>query len=153
MSAFLPLLDAISGRIRPPVALILGAPRVAAQLVERLAPGPVVCYQMDLFQAEHLREELKGAGLTAEVQASPDLWDLSPTFQTVLFPSPPRGERDLKIDMVEQAFHILMEKGTFIALSPVPNDQLYPKLIKKIFGKVSVTDRGQDGVAFWAVRE
>src|SRR5436309_15928334 len=153
MSAFFPLLDAVIGRVKPPVALVLGAPGVAAQLVERLRVSPVVCYQMDLFQAERLREDLAGAGRTAEVRTAPDLWDLPAEFQTVVFPSPPRGERDLKIDMVEQAFHILRDKGIFIVLSPIRNDHLYAKLVKKIFGKAAVTDLGKEGQAVWAVRD
>src|SRR5260221_6238078 len=153
MSAFLPLLDVVKARVQPPVALVLGAPGVVTQLVERLNIAPVVCYQMDLFQAERLRKDLAGAGLTADVRTAPDLWDLPAEFQTVVFPSPPRGERDLKIDVVEQAFHILRDKGTFIALSPIRNDQLYAKLVKKIFGKSSVTDLGKEGVAVWGVRD
>jgi 16S rRNA (guanine1207-N2)-methyltransferase len=153
MSAFLPLLDVVRNRVQSPVALVLGAPRVAAQLVERLSPATVVCYQMDLFQAERLREELAAAQLTAEVRTAPDLWDLPAEFQTVLFPSPPRGERELKIDMVEQAFHILRKNGTLVALSPVEHDQLFPKLLKKIFGKASITDLGKEGMAVWAARD
>ena len=153
MSAFLPLLDTVMTRVHPPVALVLGAPRVVTQLVERLNPAAVVCYQMDLFQAERLREDLAGANLTAEVRTAPDLWDVPAEFQTVLFPSPPRGERELKIDMTEQAFHVLRDKGMFVALSPVAHDQLFPKLVKKIFGKASVTDLGKEGLAVWAARE
>jgi 16S rRNA (guanine1207-N2)-methyltransferase len=153
MSAFFPLLDAVKQRVEPPVALVLGAPGVAAQLVERLNQSPVVCYQMDLYQADRLRENLAGAGLPADVRTAPDLWDLPAEFQTVVFPSPPRGERDLKIDVVEQAFHVLRDKGTFVALSPIRGDQLYAKLVKKIFGKSSLTDLGKEGVAVWGVRD
>lgn len=153
MSAFLPLLDAVRNRVHPPVAVVLGAPRVVAQLVERVSTSAVVCYQMDLFQADRLREELAAANLAADVRTAPDLWDLPAEFQTVLFPSHPRGERELKIDMVEQAFHILRDGGTFVALSPVENDQVFPKLVKKIFGKASVTSLGKDGVAVWGTRD
>src|SRR5258708_5030750 len=153
MAEFLPLLQAAAHRVVPPVALVLGAPRLVAELVSAIPSPQAVCYQMDLFQADRLRFELSAAGRNAEVRTAPDLWDLPADFQTVVFPSPPRGERDLKIDMVEQSFHILRDKGTFIALSPIANDQFYPKLIKKIFGKTSVTDLGKAGVAVWGWRD
>src|SRR5260370_11333074 len=137
MAEFLPLLQAAAHRVVPPVALLLGAPRLVAELVNALPPSQLVCYQMDLFQADRLRFELSAAGLNAEVKTAPDLWDLPADFQTVLFPSPPRGERDLKIDMVEQGFHLLRPKGAFIVLSPIATDQFYPQLLNKIFGNCS----------------
>src|SRR5262245_60086441 len=93
MSAFLPLLDAIRNRVQPPVAVVLGAPRVVTQIVERLAVSNIVCYQMDLFQADRLREEISAANQSAEVATDADLWDLPPELQTVLFTLAPRDER------------------------------------------------------------
>lgn len=107
---------------------------------------------MDLFQAERLREDLQAAGLQADVQAAADLWDLPATFQTVLFPAPPRGERELKLDMVDQGFHLLQRKGTFVALSTVRNDQLFPAWMKKVFGK-SAPVYTKDGSVIWSVRD
>ncbi|MFL5339116.1 MAG: class I SAM-dependent methyltransferase [Gemmataceae bacterium] len=152
MAQFLPLLEAVAGRVAPPVALVLGAPRLVVELVNAVPSSQVVCYQMDLFQADRLREELSATGLSADVKTAPDLWDLQADFQTVIFPSPPRGERDLKIDMIEQGFHLLRPKGTFIVLSPVEHDQFYPKLMKKIFGKSSVAE-ASGGTVVWATRD
>src|SRR5262249_28441999 len=112
----------------------------------------ITCYQMDLFQAEKLRTELDQAGLKAEVKTAPDLWDLPPQFQTAIIPSPPRGERDLKLDMVEQGFHVLRPKGTFVVLSPVIHDQLYPGMMKRIFGK-SAPVHSEEGTVIWSIRE
>lgn len=151
MSQFLDLLGLARSHIQPPVALVLGAPRMAAQLVGALALPNTVCYQMDLYQAARLRSELAEAGAAAEVAAHADLWDLPAGFQTVLFPSPPRAERDLKIDLAEQAAQILLPGGTFLVLSPIEHDQLYPKLLKKIFGKSSVTAT-EEGTIIWAVK-
>lgn len=152
MSQFLPLLDAVAGRIKAPVCIVLGAPRVVSQLVERLPGLEIACYQIDLFQAERLREELAAAGQKAEVRTAADLWDLPADFQTVLYPSPPRGERELKIDLVEQGFHVLRPQGVFCALSPVTQEQFFPKLMKKIFGKsaLSLTD---EGCVIWSHRD
>lgn len=151
MSQFLLLLETALPRVQPPVALVLGAPRLIAQIAERLDLTDTVCYQMDLFQAERLREELAELDVQADVQTAPDLWDLPVEFQTVVFPSPRRAERDLKIDMVEQAFHILKQNGMFLVLSPVDHDQFYPKLVKKVFGKASSTAT-PDGTVIWAHR-
>ena len=50
---------------------------------------------------------------------------------------PPRGgERELKIDMIEQAFHILRPHGTLLVWSPYETDPFFPNLLKKIFGRV-----------------
>src|SRR5262245_49089996 len=152
MSQFHPLLDACRQRVRPPVALILGAPCQVANLVQSLNEPQVVCYQMDLYQAARVRDEMAAVGVTAEVQTAPDLWDLPQDFQTVLYPSPPRGERELKIDMVEQGFHLLRPHGTFLALSPIKNDPFFPKLIKKVFGKSALTS-SVEGTTVWSHRE
>jgi 16S rRNA (guanine1207-N2)-methyltransferase len=152
MSPFPPLLDAAEARIQPPVAIVLGAPRLVAQLVERSRLPGTVCYQMDLYQAERLREEFASAQLQAEVRCAADLWELPSEFQTVLFPSPPRGERELKIDMVEQGFHILRPHGTFLTLSPIANDQFFAKLLKKIFGRAALSSL-DEGTVIWSHRE
>lgn len=151
MSQFLPLFETALPRIQPPVVFVLGAPRLIAQLADRFKKPGAVCYQMDLFQAERLREELAELNVPAEVRAAPDLWDLPAEFQTVVFPSPPRAERDLKIDMVEQAFHILKPNGTLLVLSPIDHDPFYPKLLKKLFGKASTTAT-PEGTIIWAHR-
>ena len=111
MAQFVSLFQAVASRVAPPVAVILGSPRPIGELVQAISAPPVVCYQMDLFQAERLREELAGTGLSAEVKTAPDLWDLPTDFQTIIFPSPPRGERDLKIDMLEQGYHLLRRRA------------------------------------------
>ncbi|HLW65490.1 MAG TPA: methyltransferase [Gemmataceae bacterium] len=152
MSNFFPLLEGAAARIQPPVLIVLGAPLLVVELVRRLGYSDTTCYQMDLFQAEKLSTELDPAGLKAEVKTAPDLWDLPANFQTVLFPSPPRGERELKLDMVEQGFHVLRPKGTFVVLSPVVHDQLFPGMMKRIFGK-SAPVHTDDGTVIWSIRD
>lgn len=144
------LYGSIGSRVRPPVAAALGSPREAAQLAS-LGPGEAVCYQMDLFQAGRLREELSGHAV--RVEARPDLWDLGETFQTVLVPIATHGERELKLDLLDQSFHVLRPGGLLIALSEYESDQLLPKAIKKYFGKCHELPATRDGSVFWAVRE
>jgi 16S rRNA (guanine1207-N2)-methyltransferase len=152
MAAFLPILEAVADRVRPPVAVVLGAPRLVAHLLPKLGPDPVTCYQMDLFAADRLREELAAENLSANVVTAPDLWDLPADFQTVVFPAAAQGERSLKIDMVEQAFHVLRPRGQLVVLSPFVGDELFPQLVKKVFGKCGMVPAGE-GTAFLGRRD
>src|SRR3954447_19591917 len=150
-SPSLDLLAAARPRLRPPVLVALGAPRLAADLVAAAGLTGTACYQMDLHQADRLRDELRKIGTDAAVEVTPDLWDLPPTFNTVLYPSPPRGERELKRDVVEQSYHVLRPGGLLVVLSPVPKDQLFPAVMKKAFGEVALeTDR--NGTVLWSPR-
>ena len=143
----------IAGKVRPPVAIVMGSPRQAAELAALCPAGDVVCFQMDLHQSERLREELVLTSRDARVETKPDLWDIGLDFQTVLFPSPMHGERELKLDLLEQSLQILQTHGQFIALSEYEDDQLLPKALKKVFGKYSSTPASRDGAAFWSVKE
>jgi 16S rRNA (guanine1207-N2)-methyltransferase len=142
------LLAPVLARVRPPVVVIQGSPRTAAGLVASLPPGDVTCYQMDLHQAGRLREDLAPPGRPVAVEARPDLWDLPAGFGTAVYPVPVRGERELKIDLVEQAFHVLRPRGTLLVLSPHKPDALFPPLLKKVFGRVS--DLPQPGGSVFA---
>jgi 16S rRNA G1207 methylase RsmC len=144
--------DILQRKLRPPLAIVLGAPREVTHLLAELDTTEVTCYQMDLYQADRLRAELAQASVAAQVAASADLWDLPPVFQTVLYPAPRGGERSLKIDMVEQAFHVLRPHGLLLVLSPFANDLLFPELLKKVFGTVHATAVGRETV-FWCHRE
>jgi len=134
------------------LVIILGGPREVADLLQDFQSDAVTCYQMDLYQADRLREELSRRGLSAQVVSAADLWDLPPDFETGLFPASKGVERSLKIDMVEQAFQVLRPRGTFLALSPYPNDQLFPALLKKVFGRVQASPAGS-GSVLWCRRE
>jgi 23S rRNA (guanine1835-N2)-methyltransferase len=143
---------AVLDRVRPPLATVLGAPLEVADLIAQLGNGEVTCYQMDLYPAERLRAELDERGLRARVVTAADLWDLPADFQTVLYPAAKRSERSLKIDMVEQAFHILRPHGTLLVWSAYESDQLFPTLLKKVFGRVHAPASGADTV-LWCQRD
>jgi 16S rRNA G1207 methylase RsmC len=146
--------DSLAGvmreRVKPPLAVVLGSPHEVAGLLGTLGVQAATVYQMDLYQACRLREELAGENLEANVVALADLWDVPAEFQTVLFPTAEGGERDLKIDMVEQAFHVLRPHGMLMVLSPYEKDQLFPPLLKKVFCRVHATVA--DGTAYWCHR-
>lgn len=105
-------------------------------MVVALGGIDVTCYQMDLYQAERLRVELDAQYISAKVVTAADLWDLPANFQTVLYPVSRASERSLKIDMVEQAFHVLRPQGTLLVWSDYETDQLFPGLLKKVFGRI-----------------
>lgn len=141
----------LESRLRPPFGIILGTPGEAMQLAESLPEGPVVCYQMDLYPAGRLRE-LAALARPVTVHAAADLWDLPAPVQTMLYPVPLGGERALKLDMVEQAYHTLAPHGIFIVLSPYERDDLFPQALKKVFGKVhQPMDTGN--AVLWCQRE
>jgi 16S rRNA (guanine1207-N2)-methyltransferase len=142
---------AVVQRLQGPLAIVLGSPAITAEVVSQAGVADCVCYQMDVFQAGRLRSELQRRGAHAEVVTLPDLWDLPARFQTVLYPSERGRERELKIDMVEQAQHILVPRGQFLATSEFDNDQLFPGLIKKIFGRVHADTLSRPS-AFWGER-
>src|SRR5437773_5032874 len=69
------LLRPLAAKLQPPFAVILGSPKEAADLVAALPPAQVVCWQLDLFQAARLKDELSRRQAIAEVVTLPDLWD------------------------------------------------------------------------------
>lgn len=141
----------VQNKIRPPLLTVLGNPRDAAELLFRLQAEPVTCYHMDLFDADSLRDELGQWDTTAEIVTSADLWDISTAFVSILYLPPRAGERILKIDMVEQAYHVLAPGGVLVVVSPHENDQLFPILLKKVFGQVHTSHVGEATV-FWCHR-
>ncbi len=144
--------ELVQAKLRPPLAIVLGSPAEIANLLRACPVTPVTCYQMDLYQAERARELLSKERLTAEVVTLPDLWDLPSEFQTAVYLPARTGERDLKIDMVEQAFHVLRPRGTMVVWSSHETDPFFPQLLKKVFGRVHAQSLDNDSV-FWCQRE
>jgi 16S rRNA G1207 methylase RsmC len=162
------LLNSVRSRVRPPVVIVMGSPAQAAELAAALGEPDTTCFQFDLHQANKLRRILAGpeesanpgetgdtppAAPAATVEILPDLWDLPAKFNTVLLPISTHGERELKLDLLEQAFHVLAPKGLLISLSEYEADQLLPKQHKKIFGKCSEMPSTRAGSVFWSVRD
>jgi 16S rRNA (guanine1207-N2)-methyltransferase len=148
-----PLLESIRPRVRPPVVIMLGSPAQAADLCAGLAGIEAVCYQMDLHQSDKLWQHLQEFGSSATVETLPDLWDLPARFATALFPVAAHGERELKLDLLEQSFHVLAQRGLLISLSEYQTDQLLPKWHKKVFRKCSELPASRKGSVFWSVRD
>ena len=139
-------------KARPPLAVVLGSPAEVVQCLHAFDGIDTTCYQMDMHQAERLHAEMAARQVAAKVVAAADLWELPADFQTVLYLPPRGGERELKIDMIEQAFHILRPHGTLVVWSPYETDPFFPTLLKKIFGRVHAPNLGDDTV-LWSQRE
>jgi 16S rRNA (guanine1207-N2)-methyltransferase len=142
----------LEGKLRPPFGVVLGSPRAAAEIVAALGTSDVACYQMDLYPAERLRQELGERGQEARLVTAADLWDLPPDRQTLIYPAERGGERALKLDMVEQAFHVLLPQGCLVVVSPYDNDQFFPAALRKVFGRFHAPPAG-GGRVYWSQRE
>lgn len=143
---------ALRPRLRPPLVVVLGASGGVAPVVAELALAGTVCYEMDLFEAGRLRDELSRHSARAEVVTTPDLWDLPPHFASALHAPPRGGERELKLDMLEQAYHMLAPGGLLAVASPFESDEVLPRALKKIFRKVHEIPV-ESGRVFWCVRQ
>ncbi|MCX7664282.1 MAG: class I SAM-dependent methyltransferase [Gemmataceae bacterium] len=156
MYLFQPLIEAIQPRIQYPALIVMGSAHQALEFVEFLshsAPeGGLSCYQMDLHHGTKLSTLLKEKNLSAKIELHPDLWDVPAQYRTVLLPISAHGERELKLDLIEQAYHVLVAGGLLIALSEYQADQLLPKAMKKVFGKCSQLPSSHKGSVFWAHR-
>jgi 16S rRNA (guanine1207-N2)-methyltransferase len=153
MKYLLDLFPVAEKQVAPPVLIALGPVWPVTQLVAALKGVETVCFQFDVHQAERLREKLTQENLTAEVVTSADVWDLPQRFNTVIYPAPAHSDYELKVDIVEQGFHVLQPGGKFITLSEYERDAAFGKLHKKVFGKCSEAPRNEFGSAFWSTRE
>jgi 16S rRNA (guanine1207-N2)-methyltransferase len=86
------------------------------------------------------------------VTVSADVWDIPRKFETVIFLSSVQADRELKLDIVEQVYHVVKPGGRFVVLSEYERDSLFPKAIKKVFGKCSEAPHSELGSVFWATR-
>jgi len=142
-SAFPPTwLPALQAKVRPPVCVVLGSPGRVVELIQAIPLEQPVLFQMDRYQVERIRQLLEERQLHATVETGADLWDLAGDFQTAIFLVEPRGERMLKLDMIEQAYHVLKPQGTLTVLSPREDDQFFPAALKKIYGRVHAPRTG-----------
>ena len=133
--------------------VVLGSPAQAADLCSGVGDVETVCYQMDLHQADKLQQQLREIGSVATIATLADLWDLPARFNTALLPVAAHGERELKLDLLEQSFHALAPRGLLISLSEYQADQLLPKWHKKVFGKCSELPASKRGSVYWSVRD
>ncbi|HVL12527.1 MAG TPA: methyltransferase [Gemmata sp.] len=148
------LFATVARRVKPPVLFALGPPWPVASVVKALAlpEGEVTCAQFDLHQTTRVRECLAEQGAAAEVVAVADVWDLPQKFNTVIFAASSHADRELKLDVVEQGYHVLNPGGLFLTLSEYEKDNQFAKWHKKIFGKCGETPASENGMAFWSTR-
>jgi 23S rRNA (guanine1835-N2)-methyltransferase len=150
MKDLTPLFATVAHRVQPPVCIAPGPPWAVANLVKSIGGVSSTCVQFDLHQSARVRECLEEVGTTAEVVTVADLWDLPPRFNTVIFPASAHADRELKLDIVEQAYHILAPGGLYLTLSEYEKDNQFAKWQKKIFGKCGETPSSEHGMAFFS---
>jgi len=138
-----PVPAVVHERIEPPLLIVLGLPGQVTRAVEELNKPDITCWQLDRFPAEIIA---RNVGEKDKVVKTADLWDLPTPYQTVLYLPERAGERELKIDMIEQAYHVLPPQGQLLVWSPTPVDPFFPTQLKKIFGKVSQHPMKADSV-------
>ena len=146
------LFRTVADRVKPPVCVALGPPWAVASIAKVIARPDTVCYQMDLHQADRVRECLAELETTAEVVTGPDLWDSEQKFGTVVFPAAAYADRELKIDIIEQAYHVLPVGGVMISLSEYERDNQFARWHKGMFGKCGETPAGPKGMAFFSTK-
>ncbi|MCS6865318.1 MAG: methyltransferase [Gemmataceae bacterium] len=148
------LFATVARRVRPPVCVALGPPWPVANLVKalQLPATEVSCVQFDLHQSERVRQCLAEVGASADVVTVADLWDLPPRFNTIIFPAAAQSDRELKIDVVDQGYHILAADGVFLTLSEYEKDSYFAKLQKRIFGNYGATPSSRYGTAFFSTK-
>ena len=148
------LFRTVAHRVKPPVCIALGPPWPVANLVKELAlpESEVTCAQFDLHQADRIRACLAEVGAQAGVAAVSDVWDLPRGFNTVIFPASAQSDREVKLDVVEQGYHVLNPGGLFLTLSEYEKDTQFAKLQKKIFGKCGETPADEIGMAFFSTK-
>ena len=95
---------------------------------------------------------LAEVGATAEVVAVRRPLGLAAKFNTVIFPASAHADRELKIDVVEQGYHVLKPGGLFLSLSEYEKDNQFAKWQKKVFGKCGETPSSENGMAFFSTK-
>ena len=150
MFHLLALLESIKARVRPPVVVVMGSPAQAADLLRRPWARRDRLLPDGRPPGRQLRHQVGELGLSATVETLPDLWDLPARFNTAIFPVAAHGERELKLDLLDQSFHVLAQRGLLISLSEYQADSLLPKWHKKVFGKCSELPASKQGSVFWS---
>ncbi|MCY2938007.1 MAG: methyltransferase [Planctomycetota bacterium] len=138
--------------VRGPVVVLMGSPSEVGNLLEQLKLPDALCLQLDLHQARMLKADLEARGVTARVEVVKDFWDRHHGQATLLTFSQMGGERELKIDLVDQGFHSISPGGRIVVWCPTVDDSLFPGLLKRFFGKTHAHTRRQD-LVLWAVRQ
>jgi 16S rRNA (guanine1207-N2)-methyltransferase len=144
--------EELRSMVRPPVLVVLGSPGQAARLATVLGGPELTFYQMDLYQAGELQATLSHLGVQAEVKTAADIWSLPARFSAAVYLVPRAGERELRIDVVEQAFHVLRPQGKLIVCSPYESDTFFGAVVKKVFGRAH-RRAASGGIMIWGRRD
>lgn len=145
--------EELKAAIRGPLVILMGSPAEIGNLLSQIQAPNVLCLQLDLHQSRAVQAELNERGIQARVEVVKDFWDHQHGQATLLVMAQIRGERELKIDLIDQAFHSISPGGRIVVWCPGTDDTLYPELLKRFFGKTHAHIHGKDDLVLWAVRQ
>jgi 16S rRNA (guanine1207-N2)-methyltransferase len=69
----------------------------------------------------------------------------------VIYPVELGGERMLKLDDIEQVFHVMQPGANLVVLSPYERDPFFPPALKKLYGRVHAPETGK-ATFLWCLR-
>lgn len=143
-------------RLIGPVAFVDVAIETATTILEKLGPsrleamGTPSFFYFDDTRAQFIEHRVREMDLPAKTVVHEDLWDLAPCKTLVWLPKR-NDEYELKLDLVDQAWHALQPNGKFLVLLPTKDLGLTMPLVKKIFGTLHEYP-GKKQSFFWAER-
>src|SRR5260221_12804971 len=101
-------IEVLRKKVKPPMAILLGAPGEVCALLDHLRFEGTVCYQMDLYPADRLRDSLAEQNLAAELVAGAAAGDVSCNFSRVIYIASQTGGGGLKLDICLQGFYLCL---------------------------------------------
>ena len=147
-------------RMRGPLAFVNMHPDEAMQWVQALGIDQIgkmevegeqpTFFFFDDTRAMTLDHNLRELDIPAKTESKGDLWDLSPK-QTLVWTPQRNDERELKLDIIEQAWHALKPGGLFLVWLPTKDLVGTVTMVHKIFGRIHEIPEG-DNTLLWAQR-
>ena len=157
----MPILPAsLLERLRGPLAIVNMHHEEAIQWVQALGTERItqmaqgddlpLFFFFDDTRAKALDHYFRELDFPARTEALSDLWDITPK-QTLLWAPQRNDERELKLDIVEQAWHALRPGGLFLVWVPTKDLVDTSPMVRKVFGRIHEVPEGKNTL-IWAQR-
>lgn len=143
-------------RLKGPVVFVDLGLETCRSILKSLSPDQLEALEkpgfffFDETKAQTLEHEIRELDLPAKTVVKADLWDLEPCQSLVWIPRR-NEERELKLDLVEQAWHALKPNGEFLVLLPTKDLGQTLPMVRKVFGTTHEFP-GKISSFFWASR-
>jgi 16S rRNA (guanine1207-N2)-methyltransferase len=152
--------ESLLERMRGPLAFVNMHPDEAMQWVQALGIELIgkmevegeqpTFFFFDDTRAMTLDHNLRELDIPAKTESKGDLWDLS-AKQTLVWTPQRNDERELKLDIIEQAWHALKPGGLFLVWLPTKDLVGTVTMVHKTFGRIHEIPEG-DNTLLWAQR-